>query len=65
MCEACPVMVNHNAPGAIRDDAETLARFNPRHAIEGWLSGYRANGDATNAAICEAALEIQDSWRHA
>ena len=47
-----------------RDDpsAEVLARYNPRYAIEGWLAGYRAYGDAEGAALMERALEIQNGW---
>jgi hypothetical protein len=46
---------------SIRD----LALYNPRHAIEGWLGGYEANGDTENAERCRAALALQDSWRAA
>lgn len=44
-------------------EALELALYNPRFAIEGWLAGYRANGDAANADVCEEALSIQDSWQ--
>lgn len=54
LCPSCPP-----DPEAVRE----LATYNPPHAIEGWLAGYRAVADARNEAICEAALALQAMWR--
>jgi hypothetical protein len=45
--------------------AEYMALHSPSHAIEGWLSGYEANGDHENAEVCRAALAIQAGWHPA
>ena len=53
------------APGMdqVEQEAEEVAMWNPRHAIEGWLYGHVANGDDHLAAVMARALELQDAWR--
>lgn len=48
---------------AAEAEAEYVAKYNPRHAIEGWQAGYEAQADYRNASIMARALEIQESWR--
>ena len=47
----------------VEQEAEEVAMWNPRHAIEGWLSGHAANGDEHLAAVMARALELQDEWQ--
>jgi hypothetical protein len=52
-----------DAKRQVEERAEEIARWNPRHAIEGWAGGFRAQGDDREAQVYDRALAIQDSWK--
>lgn len=46
----------------IENAAQDMAKYTPRHVIEGWVAGLRANGGpADELAVCERALEIRET----
>jgi hypothetical protein len=40
-----------------------LATYTPNDVLQGWAAGYRANCEDEKAAECEAARELQATWR--
>jgi hypothetical protein len=55
-------MTEYTCPTWFDQEALSLARWNPRHALYGWQQGCLANGDWLDAALYERAQELQDSW---